>query len=105
MITHSSFHWMFWLGYAAADPPPPPPHTHSLNGEELGLGEMPDSYNSDSNQSGGPNISDESRGEGVCDDSDELFSPKRLRKSCEPAPWEGGELTSQPKKHLITALQ
>ena len=44
--------------------------------EDLGLEEVPDSYDSDSNQSGGSNISDESRGEGVCDDSDEIFCPK-----------------------------
>ena len=50
--------------------------------EELGLEEMPDSYDSNSNQLGGANISDGSRGEGVSDDYDEIFSPKRPRKSC-----------------------
>ena len=51
--------------------------------EQLVLEEMPDSYDSDSNQLGGSNISDESRGEGVFDGgSDEIFPPKSPGKSC-----------------------
>ena len=56
---------------------------------------MRDSYDSDSTQSGGLNISNESRGDSVSDESfEEIFSPKRPRKSYELASREGGELTS-----------
>ena len=50
--------------------------------------EMPNSYDSDSDQSGGSNI----------------ILSKRPRMSCQAALREGDELTSHPMKHSITAM-
>ena len=55
-----------------------PPHLH-LYGQDLGLQEMPDSYDSNSDQSGGSRVSEEFEGGGAL--SSDLFLPKCPRLS------------------------
>ena len=71
--------------------------------QDLGLQEMSDSYDPDSDYSGGSRLSEESAGGSL---SSDLFSPKRLRLSRFYLTGAKGvaELTNQPKKHLITAV-